>query len=139
MRRTGEIRRTAPKRSRVRDTGPSDEVVDAVLGRDSQRCAACGELVSGGRGWGWSVHHRMARKRGGSTRPFINLPGNLVLLCGHGSVGCHFQVESERVWAEAAGFIVRDGVTVPAAVPISHAVHGLVLLGDEGGYQVVDG
>jgi hypothetical protein len=130
----GELRRTS-RRSRPRDTGPSAEVVDLVLDRDHTRCAACGELVSGGRGEGWSVHHRLRRGAGSTRRPWVNLPANLLLTCGHGTVGCHSQIESQRIWAEAAGFIVRDGITLPSAVPVQHAVHGLVRLLDDGTWE----
>lgn len=128
------MKRTELKR-RYRYTGPSAEVVALVWARDRTRCAACANWLVGVRGEGWSVHHRLRRGAGSSRRPWVNLAGNLVLLCGHGTVGCHSQIESKRVWAEAAGFIVRDGITVPAAVPISHAVHGWVLLADDGTWE----
>jgi hypothetical protein len=41
-------------------------------------------------------------------------------------------VESDRARWTAAGFLVRQGVTRPTDVPIEHAVHGRVLLDDDG-------
>lgn len=131
MKRTGDIRRT-PMRSRSRNTGPSDEVVAMVWERDRGTCAVCGEPIIGSRGLSWSVHHRMARKRGGSVRPFINLPGNLLLLHGTGTEGCHGRVESNGLWARDNGFKVREGRWLPTEVAVEHAVHGEVYLIDDG-------
>jgi hypothetical protein len=127
-----EIRRTPMRSKGGRDTGPTPETVKLVVARDYRGCALCGSTVQGHRGWDWSVQHRMARKGGGTVRAFINLPGNLVLLCGSGTVGCHFRVESNGLWARENGFKVREGVTLPADTPIEHAVHGRVLLADDG-------
>ena len=104
-----------------------------MLERDRGCCAVCGEQVQGTRGIDWSVQHRMARKRGGSRRPWINLPGNLILLCGNGVEGCHFKVESEVWWACSQGFKVREGRWMPVEHHVVHAVHGEVWLDDEGG------
>lgn len=56
---------------------------------------------------------------GGSRWPGVNLPGNLLTLCGSGTTGCHGWVESHPTWAEAHGWSVRrslqDAVTL---VPI---------------------
>ena len=120
------------KRGGSRDTGPTPETVMALFKRDDGRCALDGAPIRGNRGWDWSVQHRMARKGGGTIRAFINLPGNLVLLCGSGTVGCHFRVESNGLWARDNGFKVREGQLLPAEVPIVHAVHGRVLLADGG-------
>lgn len=119
-------------RSPVRRTGPSPAVVELVWERDSGRCAACAGAITGERGIAWSVQHRLPRQAGGTRRPWINLPGNLVLLHGHGSSLCNGDVESDRARWTAAGFLVRQGVTRPADVPIEHAVHGRVLLADDG-------
>ncbi len=103
-----------------------------VIERDQGRCAKCGDQVRGERGWQWSVHHRRARAAGGTKDKSANLPGNLVLLCGSGTTGCHGTLESYRIAAQEAGFIVRHGITKPTNVPILHSVHGLVLLTDDG-------
>lgn len=77
----------------------------------------------------------MARKRGGTSRAFINLPGNLILLHGTGVEGCHGRVEANGRWAVEQGFRVREGVALPAEVPVKHAVHGWVTLADDGTWE----
>jgi hypothetical protein len=131
VKRGGELPRT-PMRSRYRNTGPSEATVEIVWRRDEGRCVVCGDEIIGTRGLSWSVHHRMARKRGGSIRPFINLPGNLLLLHGTGTEGCHGRVEANGLWAREYGFKVREGRWLPAQVLVDHAVHGPVYLADDG-------
>jgi hypothetical protein len=63
----------------------------------------------------------------------VNLPANLVLLCGSGTTGCHGWVEAHRAAATRAGFLVpRNGRFVAADIPMEHAIHGWVLLRDDG-------
>jgi hypothetical protein len=97
-------------------------------------CCGCGNEVSGTRGFDWSVQHRLARKGGGTNRPWVNRPPNLITVCGHGTAGCHGRIESERIWAEGHGLIVREGVLTPERWPLDHAMHGLVWLLDDGGW-----
>lgn len=115
-----------------RSTGPTAEVVQLVWERDYGCCAFCGLRVLGTRGLDYSVHHRMARKAGSSRRPFINLPGNLVLLHGSGYFGCHFRVERDGLQSCDSGFKVREGRWLPSEVLIDHAIHGPVYLLDDG-------
>lgn len=133
MKRREGLRR-APIRTTYRSTGPSEATVELVAGRDFSRCAACAGLISGRRGIDWSVGHRLPRKRGGTTRAWVNLPGNLILLHGDGVHLCHGDIERDRARWTAAGFLVREGIVLPADTPIEHAVHGRVLLDDEGGW-----
>lgn len=119
-------------RRRPRNTGPTAAVVALIWARDQSSCAYCACVVQGVRGLDYSVHHRMARKRGGTNRPFINLPGNLVLLHGTGTEKCHGFVESNGLWSQDNGFKVREGRWLPTQVSIEHAVHGLVYLLDDG-------
>lgn len=119
-------------RSRYRNTGPTPETVGIVAKRDKGSCAYCGGEIHGERGWDWSVQHRLRRGGGGTEREFVNLPGNLVLLCGSGTTGCHGEIEGNPAGARALGFRVDDGITLPADTPIHHAVHGLALLADDG-------
>ena len=124
----------APMRSRYRDTGPGAETVAVVVERDRGLCAVCGHEVSGTRGLDWSVQHRLARKGGGTQRRWVNFPSNLVLLCGHGTTGCHFRVESQGAWARDQGYKIREGRWRPPEVGIEHAAHGRrVYLTDDGG------
>lgn len=43
---------------------------------------------------------------GGDRRPDTNLPGNLLLLCGSGTTGCHGLVHARPLEARDEGFIV---------------------------------
>lgn len=112
---------------------PTKATLHLVFARDEGCCARCGAAITGQRGYDWSLHHRRPRGSGGTSLAWVNLPGNLVMLCGSGTTGCHGFVESHRVWATDAGFLVPlNGVAVAAEVAIVHAIHGLCLLRDDG-------
>lgn len=117
-------------------SSPTPVTVALVIRRDLGRCARCGRLVIHGvRGIDWSVHHRRPRGSGGTSLTWVNLAGNLVLLCGSGVTLCHGWVESHRDIARRHGFLVAlNGRDIASAVAIKHAVHGLVKLDDAGGY-----
>lgn len=85
-----------------------------------------------GRSIEWSLHHRTARQMGGSKLWWLNLPGNLIVLCGSGTTGCHGWVESHREHAEERGFLVRRGQALPASIHVMHFVHGLIYLRNDG-------
>ena len=71
---------------------------------------------------------------GGTKLKWVDLPGNLLLLDGSGTTGCHGHVEKHRAAARASGFLVPlNGVRLPVEVPVLHAIHGKVLLDDFGG------
>lgn len=74
-----------------------------VFYRANYRCEKCGGL---GDAFGWSVHHRVPRKMGGSRNEILHLPANLILLCGSGVTGCHGWVESNRDKAREQGFLL---------------------------------
>jgi len=120
-----------------RNTGPSPETAALVLERDGWSCTRCGRSVAGGeRGRDWSVQHRIARGMGGSRDERLNLPSNLLVLCGSGTTRCHGQVEQNREIAYAEGFLLHR-IQEPAEVPVA-AVEGWVLLDDEGGRRAVE-
>lgn len=129
-RRSGSLRRSAMK-SRYKRTGPSPEVVDAVLERASHSCEICGSGLGDRRVDDWQIQHRRPRGNGGTLRPETNWPSNLMLLCP----GCHLDgdeaVESRREAALAAGWLVHQGDD-PATVPV--VIHGPRLV-----YLTVDG
>ena len=50
------------------------------------------------------IHHRIIKGMGGTSRPEMNEPDNLVTLCDRHHVHAH---ERDRRGAEAAGIIVR--------------------------------
>lgn len=81
-------------------TGPVPKVRDQVKRRANGRCERCGIILNRPP----HIHHRQPRKAGGSTRPWINLPGNLLHLCSF----CHNQVERERGNSYTFGWLVRE-------------------------------
>ena len=80
-----------------------EEVRFQVFARANYRCEKCG---GGGDAFGWSVHHRVPRRMGGSRDEALHLPANLILLCGSGVSGCHGWVESYRDKAREKGFLL---------------------------------
>lgn len=114
-----------------RREGVSIEVRNAVQQRARFCCERCGVSLGPDAG---QVHHRQPRAMGGSRRPEVNAPQNLVLLC----LGCHMWTESRRKQAYLAGWLVRTGFD-PANVPILHALHGWVLLLPDGGWCHIEG
>jgi 5-methylcytosine-specific restriction protein A len=128
MKRTPLQRRTpmgrgkpALKPQRPRDTGPSRKVRDVVKRRADWRCECCGLCP------GQVIHHRDPRGAGGSSRPEVNLPSNLVYICEP----CHLHVESRRLEAIGDGFLIPDGLC-PADVPVL-LHYGWHKLTDDGG------
>lgn len=77
---------------------------ELVLARDAFGCVSCGRHVGGMTDY--SVHHRIPRGMGGSTDERLNLPSNLILLCGSGTTGCHGWVESRRNDARTWGYLL---------------------------------
>lgn len=145
MRRSGPLRRRVPLRSaaplrhrtrshRRRATGPTPAVAGTVLERAQYSCERCARMVGDRRGIDYSLHHRRPRRSGGTSDPVATTAANLILLCGHGTLGCHGEVERRRAAAYAAGWLVRAGQD-PARVPVL-LDHGdgprLVLLAADG-------
>lgn len=116
--------------SRRPATGPTAAQRQLVVARAQGLCERCGETFLGG----YSIHHRQPRGMGGSALAAANDPTNLVLLCGSGTTGCHGWIETHRADAYATGWLVRRPGR-PAAVPITHHTHGVVLLELDGTYR----
>lgn len=134
LRRGGLLRRAGIHPAR-RATGPTVDVVVLVLTRAGGCCERCGTGLGPVRGVDYSLHHRLARGMGGTRRAGINRPSNLLAVCGHGTSGCHGWVESHRVEAYVAGWLVRRGLD-----PVEHPVivrGQRVLLTDSGRYYQV--
>lgn len=116
----------------ARRTDPDAATVKLVRERDDWRCARCA-------GWGpLSTQHRVARGMGGTRWPGINLPSNLLTLCGSGTTGCHGWVEAHPAWSKAHGWSVPtwqadEVVTVPV-----WTWRGWVWLAEDGRLIVAD-
>lgn len=110
--RKKQIKRVLLSR-RVKATGPTPDVVDAVYERAGYSCEICTEGVGDRRGVDHHIHHRRPRAAGGSRRADTNLPSNLLLLCPP----CHAQTESHRGVAQSMGWLVVQGVD-PATVAV---------------------
>ncbi len=132
-------------RTARRSTGPTPARRNTVLLRAMGLCEVCGNQLHGGDEWRavHSFHHRQARGMGGSSRPEVNSPANVLLVCGTGTTGCHGFIEAHRTAAELEGWLVRHGLD-PATVPVT--VHDAydptratrrVLLDHHGDYQEV--
>jgi len=100
-------------------TGIPAPVQDLVRARSGGTCEGCGRREA------TEMHHRKYRARGGQ-----HAASNLLHLCGWGNhTGCHGLAHSEA--GRQLGWSVNSWAD-PAATPIEHAVHGLVLLDDAG-------
>lgn len=73
------------------------------------------------------LHHRRARKAGGSKAVDTNLPSNGVGLCSQ----CHYLHEARRERAYATGWLLRYNDS-PAAVPLIRPDGTAFLLSDDG-------
>ena len=117
----------------------ADEVVDQVFVRDHGCCAKCGHQWDrySGRGLLWSVHHRAARSMGGAKKSStVGDVSNALIVCGHGTIGCHRDIETFKTDSFVNGFIVSViGIRKPWEVPIKHAVHGWCKLTRDGGVE----
>ena len=94
--------------------------------RDGHRCA-----------WHWegvcdpetlSPHHRANRGHGG--RKSLHRLSNLVWLCS--SMNGLIESDADAAQAARGRGIKISSFTEPSSMPILHAVHGSVLLGDDG-------
>ena len=122
---------TLTRRRRV--TGPDHHTRFLVTARASSCCEVCGISVVRDI---CSYHHRVPRGMGGTRSPWINLPSNILLVCGSATSmgGCHESIESHRERAYANGWLVRRGAFLPAEVPVLTYYAGRVLLDDHGAY-----
>ena len=99
---------------------------DLTKARADEYCERCGVHASVR---GLTLHHRVKRSQGG---PWTTQ--NCVMLCGHGTIGCHGWVEHNPDDAEKQGFHVRPW-NDPAEIPILR--RGLLALLDGAGDYTV--
>jgi hypothetical protein len=114
-------------------------VVAAALQRAGHGCELCSRRLGPVRGIDWSAHHRRPRGAGGTSDPTAATAANCLIVCGHGTFGCHGLIESRRAAALRAGWLLRQGQD-PAAVPALVRIAGQpcqVLLGVDGRYREV--
>lgn len=123
-----------PMRRATRNTGPTSDVVDAILERACYCCEVCGSPCADQRGTDWSIHHRRPRGMGGTRWPGVNRPPNLMLVCGSGTTLCHGVIENYRAGAVAAGWLVLSR-TDPATVPVLITRDRWCYLTDSAGYE----
>lgn len=116
------------------DTGPDTNTRDLVKQRDDWTCACCENPISGISGIDYSIQHRVARGDGGTSDPATNSPANLILLCGSATTGCHSLAESRDSAMHRLGFRLEHWQK-PAETPVAHALHGWVLLTDDGSWE----
>ncbi len=103
-------------RKAPRYTGPDFGTRLKVVTRDGFRCVRCGVAVVR---IPYSLQHRKSRGAGGTADPDINLPSNLVTLCGTGTTDCHGYVEAHPTEAAQNGWRVErwdDPLTRPVLV-----------------------
>jgi 5-methylcytosine-specific restriction enzyme A len=112
-----------------RNTGPTTDTRKLVLARADNCCERCGRRITGE----YSIHHRKPRGMGGTKDDRLNLPSNLVLLCGSATTpdGCHTSVERFRQAAIVTGWIVARTAD-PARVPVKFASGRWYLLNTDG-------
>jgi hypothetical protein len=101
----------------------SARLLRALTARDGRVCAWTGETSAR-----LVPHHRANRGAGG--RPSLEVVSNLVWL----DSGINGLIESDAAWAREARArgIKISSHSVPRDEQITHALHGLVLLGDGG-------
>lgn len=103
----------------------------AVRARDKGTCARCGSDRD------LTTHHRRNRGMGGSRWPGINLPANLLTLCGSGTTGCHGWVTDHPAEARDLGLAVSLH-TDPQVIPV-HTWRGWLMLDNDGRAEAYEG
>lgn len=121
-------------------SGFSPGVEGQIVARDQGKCARCRQHVvhlERGTGFGWAIHHRRPKSKGGTALGWVNAAANGVVLCED----CHRYVHAHPGESYQKGFLVRaNGIQKADEVSIVHAVLGHVLLDDDGSWHpVVEG
>lgn len=112
----------------------SDPITEARIAagrRQGYTCLICeGNLLTS---VPHSFHHRLMRSHGHGYAG-LHLPGNLILLCGTGTTGCHGHVHAHPKEAYERGWLVHPWED-PLEKPVWSKAHGMILLDDEGGWR----
>lgn len=98
---------------------------ELVRARANDQCEVCG--IGESSSARHSVHHRRKRSAGGPWSA-----SNCILVCGHGTAGCHGRIEGNPKWAMEKGLWVSryaDEFAVPVEL-----WYGTVLLDNCGGW-----
>lgn len=117
---------TAARSTRPVSTGFDAATVDLALERAGWACERGGEGISGRRGVDWSAHHRKLRSQGGD-----NSPSNCLILCGHGTSGCHGAVHASPDDARKHGWLLWS-TDNPETYPADLFLHGRSRLSNDG-------
>ena len=116
------------RRSRV-----PEKAADEVRIRCQGRCERCGISLLNRPA---SIHHRKPRRSGGTSDPRIHDPGNLTVLCGSGTTGCHGHIEANRQVATEQGWLIsqhdrRDPADIPVYVLTGPGEGAWIILGSD--------
>lgn len=93
-------------------TDPDIETRMKVFHRDHGRCFICGRPLSTS---AFNLHHRRMRSHAWEG---LNLPGNLITVCGSGTTGCHARIHAHPKESYAKGWLVSAYNDHPEDVPV---------------------
>jgi 5-methylcytosine-specific restriction endonuclease McrA len=115
--------------------GPTTRVTPTTKRELYERALHCCE-VCGAHG-ATNAHHRVNASQGG--RPTL---GNLLLVCGSGTTGCHGRITVHPRWAKTLGYSV-PATFEPCDVPVARwsrwvGALEVVLIDDRGGLELTD-
>lgn len=122
-------RRTPPR------TTTAHRIPASVRADLRERAHGCCEVC--GHSGATNAHHRVNQSQGGR-----DTLGNLLLVCGSGTTGCHGRITTNPAWARAQGYTVRSTFE-PTAIPLVRwsrwtGQPETVLLHDDGTYALTD-
>lgn len=103
----------------------------ALKERAMHCCEVCGQHGAN------NAHHRINQSQGGP-----DTLGNLMLVCGSGTTGCHGRITTSPHWAKRQGYTV-PGTFNPCEIPLARWSRftghvEVVLIDDQGGITPCD-
>lgn len=109
----------------------------AVWERAHGRCEITGAHLGDRDGSGWECHHRRNKGMGGTDRPDVDSPANLLAL----SAPAHRAVHASRTWAQPRGYLVPKQLPPelddPSMWPVLLLGRRWTLLTHAGGYATI--